>query len=333
MGPSSMTHRQMVAALAIVSLGCSGRGVVDRADGGGGDATGVTPLFYPCASDNRIGGFAIQLHEPEGGDPGYTTVAGRVDNGVGLFSPYSTPATDGCFFDRVRPTCILGCPGNYYCAAQDECRPAPVGVGVGIVDVSGLAVPVSVSPLSSVHTYVSVIEDPYPPFAPDDDIVLQASGDVLPPFALRGRGISPMRPEFDALHVVRDQPLSIRWTPPSQPDAARVFAWLNLDGERSDEPLVCTFPDTGSAVIPAELINAALDRGVSYYSSLTIGRRTLDSTNLAAGCVDFDVASQVVQVPVTVEGIVFCGTGLGQCPEGYFCDTRNWICEPLSAAL
>ena len=100
---------------------------------------------------------------------------------------------------------------------------------------------------------------------------------------------------------------------------------VNID-QHGNSPVVlqCDFPDTGSAVISAALVDALLTSGVSGYPNGRISRRTVDSAPVGDGCMEFIVASP--RGPdVRVIGHTPCKSDT-DCPEGETCNVAVETC-------
>ena len=105
-----------------------------------------------------------------------------------------------------------------------------------------------------------------------------------------------------ASQVTRNKALNVTWTPPPSGGAARIFMSMDIAHHGGGAARIeCDVPDTGSATIPAGLINQLLDRGSAGFPKLTLTRRTVDSVTIAPGCVDFLVSSSVER-PLTGGG-------------------------------
>jgi len=90
----------------------------------------------------------------------------------------------------------------------------------------------------------------------------------------------------------------------------------------------CDFPDTGSAKIPAALVSALMDKGVHGYPQLILSRRTVDSTQVTGGCIDFTVASDVLRFliacPTPGNCLTSCTTK-AECPAPQIC-LDDYVC-------
>ena len=72
---------------------------------------------------------------------------------------------------------------------------------------------------------------------------------------------------------------------------------------------------TGSATIPAGLINQLIEKGTAGFPTISLTRRTLDSQTIEPGCVDLSVASPVER-EIEVEGVVSCNCdSTVECPS------------------
>jgi hypothetical protein len=125
--------------------------------------------------------------------------------------------------------------------------------------------------------------------------------------------------------VVRGDPLTVRWTAPGETNGQLVHLTLEFNRHGGTPSwLECDAPDTGSFDVPAGLLAALLDLELSGWPTLSAVRRTVDSTELSAGCVELRVASGVT-VDVALPGIVSCDTE-NPCPPPQECQA-NLLCE------
>jgi hypothetical protein len=258
-------------------------------------------------------------------DDGVAQVGGDVRD---LSDPYRdwifTTVEGGCqLFEGTFRSCTPTCEVGEICTGPSSCRRLAVAASAGTVTLSGLPVPVMMEPSSATSRYYQALPEPLPPFGPAARLGLHATGAVYPAFTVEGRGLEPLAVSAGPIHVVPGQPLSVTWTAPSTPGVARVAMRLGFGGE-IDVRVVCDFPDTGQAVVPAALIEQALARGVTGDAFVNVRRQTIGSTTLPHGCVDFWVASQVWR-DLTVEGYTFCPDTV-TCPEPLTCGV-DLICR------
>lgn len=147
---------------------------------------------------------------------------------------------------------------------------------------------------------------PYPPAPAGAPIAIHTSGGDYAPFSLAGRGIPQLQMTSPSPIVMRDQPFAVDWVAPLWPGDARVTVTLDLGqnagldaSSAASVYVTCDFPDTGSASIPASLVNRALDAPVGTEPGVFLRRNVVDSTAIAPGYVEFVVDSYARQ-PVTV---------------------------------
>jgi len=307
------------------SAGTSGTATGGMSSGGtstGGASSGGALAYEPCALAERVGGFTLEL-----GD-GFTGVTGSVRDAVAPSDVPELVSQEGsCSLYRKRNLfCDPPCASGTTCGDAMSCVPAPANQSVGTVSVSGLAVPLTMMP-SGVNSYTNPArpELPHPGFSEGASIVLSATGGAYPPFELEGRGITALGLEGETPSVVRGEPLGVRWTTPSETNGQIVHLTLEFNRHGGTPSwLECDAPDTGSFDVPAALLVALLDVELSGWPTLSAVRRTVDSTELGAGCVELRVASGVT-VDVAVPGIVSCDTE-NPCPSPQVCQA-NLLCE------
>jgi hypothetical protein len=303
--------------------GSSNGGSSNGGSAAGGTAGGGGALAYrPCALDERVGSFTIDL-----GD-GFTAVKGAVKNSV---VPSEVPELVGeegvCRLYRTPNLfCDPPCSAGTTCGDAMACIPAPSNQSVGTVTVSGLAIPLEMMP-SMVNAYANPATPalPHPGFTEGAAITLEAAGGAYSPFELRGRGISALALENDEFVVAEGEPLSVSWAPPADSEGQVVRFTLEFNRHGGTPTwLECDAPDTGSFDIPASLLDELLSVEVSGWPTLSAARRTVDSTEISAGCVELRVVSAVT-VDVELPGVTSCDSE-NPCPAPQMCQA-NLLCE------
>ncbi|WP_037584603.1 hypothetical protein [Stigmatella aurantiaca] len=69
---------------------------------------------------------------------------------------------------------------------------------------------------------------PYPGFAEGAALKMEARGAEVPAFSLRGQGIQALSVPNAPITVERGKPVTVSWTPPSTPGAARIHFVMDL---------------------------------------------------------------------------------------------------------
>jgi hypothetical protein len=326
----------VLVAWSLVGAGCGGGGGGPTGGGGsGGGGSGnvggssSSGLNRPCTDASRVGTFAVELLEEQTS----TSIAGGIRTGVLPANVWQQVATAGDCRLIVGPTlaCNPACTNPQICAGQNQCIDEPRYRGVGNVTVTGLgSAPVALTYVASNASYyadaATTASLPYPPAAAGASITLTAAGGDLPGFTLAGRGVQEL--QFDTPPgVMRGQAPSITWVAPAQPGASHILASLDIAHHGGVAARIeCDFADDGSAEIPATLIDQLIERGTAGFPELTLTRRTVDSTTIAPGCVEFQVASVIARV-VTLclspgNCIVSCSED-AECPTGQTCASRK----------
>ncbi len=282
---------------------------------GDDDDTTAPELRGPCALAERVGYFQVQ-HELD-----YSAISGDVSDGVVPITILEEVMTEGAcrLMRRNNPFCDPPCQPGTTCDFDGSCIPYPTSHDVGTVTIEGLEVPVSMEFPAYFNTTL-----PHPPFAPGDPIRLAAAGADFSAFTAYGYGVSPMTTDDEAWIVREDEPLLVQWTA-GDPAPVQVQLRFNIDQHgNSPVELVCDLDDTGSYEVPSDLIQALLAYGVSGFASGNLYRRTVDSVEHDAGCVEFLVFSHVMG-NLQVEGHIPCDDP-DDCPEGMECDYATNTC-------
>lgn len=312
----------MLSLLALARLHCSGTdgsGGVGGEGGGGGAIAFVEPRGA-CADEARVGRFFVEAREEQG------VVQGAVADGVvpSSIPTVSLEAGDCRFLERKNLSCTPACVGSETCGVDGACVPYPRQLDVGTVEIAGLLEPVALLPQPPGNTYFAPEVD-NPPFAPDSEIVLAASGSAdVAPFNLFGVG-SPRLLGEPAWTLEDGADLQVVWAT-AESSRARVFLEVGIDQHGATPvTLACSFADTGTGVVPASVVDALIGAGVSGFPSGRLYRRTLDSVETSVGCVDLVVGSPREAV-VSVAGFTPCDEP-EDCPEGLTCNLAIELCE------
>lgn len=279
--------------------------------------------YAPCSAEVNVGEFSIELAAD------FTSVEGKVFDGVNPALVPAELARDGACRLLTLPNllCDPACStSTQACAAGNQCVPLPVARDVGSVSISGLSRAVEMSANASTGNYRPPPPAlPHPGFEPGADLRLSASGGEYDPFELRGWGIGVLE-VTPAIVVTEGEPVSLSWTAPSSPGPAQLYVRLNINNHGSSNTAIeCDFPDTGSATIPAALVDGLIAEGASGFPSITLSRRTATSTSIAPGCVEF-VVSSTLDLDVSLTGLTSCDTD-AECPDGQTCKPVERYCE------
>jgi hypothetical protein len=314
------------AAMALAALaGCGSSGSAPPDAGGDGGAT--RPFVYrSCGAGDaglagaKVGEFRVEL------GASFTAVSGSIAAGVvpGDVRDVVAEAAACRLLRKRRLACIPSCTTGFTCGEGGACIPYPENLGAGAVTVTGLARPVKMNPDPVGKRYWDTTL-PHPGFEPAADIQLGAAGGELPPFALAGWGVTGLETPADALVLRPGTALALMWRA-GPAGAARVQATLAIDQHGvTPATLVCDAPDSGSAEIPAALVDALIAAGASGFPTLTLTRQTVDAVTLPPGCVEL-VVSTTVERGLMVPGHVPCDSDT-DCPGGRGCDLTRQTCR------
>jgi hypothetical protein len=286
----------------------------------GGGASSQT-LRGECDIASRVGRFSVE------GQSDFGVVQGAVFEGV---VPTSVPrlASEAGFcklLERRNLACTPACVGATTCGEDGACIPYPRQISVGNVTISGLTQATNLAPQNPGNGYFAPGAD-NPPFTVGGEVTLKAEGESgRTGFELKGVGSAALGAKPSWL-IERGKGLSVLWDNGHSGAKTRVTIELSVDQHGiSPLTLACEFEDTGSASIPATVIDRLLDSGVSGFPNGRIFRRTADRVELDLGCVDFLVGSPLA-ADVSVAGVVPCKK-IADCPAGQTCNLMQELCE------
>ena len=273
------------------------------------------PLVYaPCPGSTHVGGFQITLADD------YTGADGQVLDGIVPANVPEEVQVDGAcrLLRAVSLYCEPACVPGETCGAEGACIPYPERSSVGLVTLTGLIDALSMEAKWG-NTYTNPGSMTHPGYEPGADIGLTADGGDFEAFSLRGFGVEALVVNGNSdVVVAAGTGISLSWSPPTVDGPVKVHIELNLNNHGSTSAwIACDAEDTGSFTIPATLLDALYDIGVSGFPSLSMSRRSVDSASISPGCVDLMVVSEA-EVPVEIDGITSCTTNQ-QCPPGQSC--------------
>jgi hypothetical protein len=284
-------------------------------------ATPPVELHGPCSLDARYGGFLIEVQED------VSFVDGSVANGViPITILEEVLVQDGCrLLKRNNPFCTPPCAPGQTCDHDGVCIPFPEPEDIGTVTITGLAAEAVLDPLPPGNSYF-LTTLPHPAFEGGAAIRLTTTDGFFGPLELHGVGVDDLVLGDMEWEVVEGADLVLTWPAPATAGVpAHVNVIVNID-QHGNSPVVltCDFPDTGTATVPAALVDALLTSGVSGYPNGRIARRTVDSTSVGDGCMELVVSSP--RTPdVRVVGHTPCKSD-GDCPEGEACNVAMETC-------
>jgi hypothetical protein len=211
-----------------------------------------------------------------------------------------------------------------------DCIPFPTNQDMGTVSVCGMNEDVVMAPVAPPQYFDSTV--PHPVTDPGQLIELKTHGTLFGDgdITLHGVGVAPMElSEAERTWVVREgQDLPVTWNSAGGSLRSEINVRVNIDQHgASPVDLYCDFPDTGSGVLPSSLLDTLINFGVTGFPNGTVTRRTVDSTDVAGGCVQFEVSS-AASPSVRVDGYIPCVTDQDCIDVGFTdCNDTTYICE------
>jgi Cys-rich repeat protein len=216
------------------------------------------------------------------------------------------------------PFCDPDCGGTALCVDDGVCGSYPHALGVGTVRAIGLGDEFSMRPIAGNYQPPAGTVLDYPPCEQGAEIRLEAEGDAYEPFSLAAPCIAPM--EFSGpVRIEPGEPLVLEWTAAAQPDLARIHIGLDISHHGGSRGKIeCDVADTGSARIPAQLLQQLIDLGVAGFPSVIVTRIVTGNGSTAqAERVTLTVSSSL-ENQVQIPGLSSC-TADSHCPSGQTC--------------
>ena len=268
-----------------------------------------------CDASDRVGGFRV-IAETE-----MSFVAGEVADGVNPITIGTEIAAVGScrLVRRDNLFCDPGCGAGEVCGRDNQCVPLPVKRDLGPIRVTGIDGDLVLEARPPGNDYFAT-DVPHPVFA--DGAEIRVRGDEI---ILDGLGSAPLSGATETWVVSPGEPVALTWDPPAADRSTSVWLRLSID-QHGNTPatLTCELDDTGAGEIPAEMVDALLDAGVSGFPNATMTRATFDRAVAGGGCVDLEVGHPR-NPAVSVAGHTPCNAP-GQCPGGQTCDLESQTC-------
>tara|TARA_R110002096_G_scaffold77896_10_gene183458 strand:+ start:24050 stop:24985 length:936 start_codon:yes stop_codon:yes gene_type:complete len=306
-----MKNTGLAPALALLVLASCG--------GDDDDGLSITPgpRESACRAETLVGTFQVIL------DDGFTSVQGKVESHPTPLRFAETLESDGdcALMGPPELFCDPACASGTVCGLNGQCGDEPLGISVGTVRIEGLSDPVEMTASSPVFFYSHRGTLAHPGFEESDDIVLTAAGEGdVDAFALGGRGVAALQSDLQSVELAESQAVALTWQAPADADAGTIYIELNI-AQHGGTPgwIECEVADTGSFTIPIALTDALISRGFSGFPALTIERRSTDSEEISAGCVQL-----LLQSPLSLAVMI---PGLTSCSDTSDCEGEE-TCQP-----
>ena len=233
----------------------------------------------------------------------------------------------GCVLRTPKvPFCDPEC-GDDVCVADGVCKAHATAVNVGKVRVRNVStvdgsLDFELTQVAFSYQVPGAVKLAYPPFAESDTVRFEADGGSGSPFTLEAPALAPTALTGDTPKLDRGQPFSVTWTPPSDPSRSVMRVLLNISHHGGTSGKIdCELPDSGSLTIPANLITALVDVGVSGFPTVKLTRHTSGTTRTTWGVVSLDVESEYER-SIEITGIESCNLP-EDCASGVCRDDRT----------
>ncbi|MBL4688766.1 MAG: hypothetical protein JKY37_29525 [Nannocystaceae bacterium] len=274
-----------------------------------------------CPSIDRVGGFLVTS------DATASAVSGDAADIPNPVAAQQEVMADGpCrLLQPIQPFCDPPCGGGELCSPQEVCITAPSSQNLGTVWILGLLSEVQMEAVEPGNNYFDTML-PFPGFEPGNVVQLVSGDGYYGELSLYGIGSEALSGVAD-LPISETEALTVVWDAPTEESYATVRFTLSID-QHGVTPVqaICDFEDTGTGTVSPEMIAAIRAAGISGFPNATLSRRTVDSTDVSGGCIDFVVASRR-KPEITVQGHTAC-LAPTQCPDGQTCNIEIQTCVP-----
>ena len=332
------TWRVLVTCLAAIQLlalpacGSEHPATPEAGSGGAGAGTGAAGQAPGAAgsagaagsSDTLYGLFNVTLTPAleETGSPPSTSFLGK------LYAAPTPPLkvwttkmeAGGCKLNTPMVVfCEPRCTGGAVCTADDTCTPFPATQTVGTVTLSGIGPnPITMEPKADNYQPPAGTTLPYPPCTVGAEVKLMAAGGSRAPFMLTARCIEPLEIAGD-VRIVKGQPLALSWNKGSADVKTNVNVLLDISYHGGTKGQIeCDVADTGSLSIPAAMVDALVELGVSGFPTVVVTRE-FESPAAAGGPSSvFLKLNAPYRSAVELPGLVSCNDS-SQCATGQTC--------------
>jgi len=317
----SLIVQIIISGILVLSCDSSSPSSTDGDNNNDFDA-GLFPdeLRGPCPLDQKVGSFEVSILDT------YSSIGGYVSEGmVPSNVPKENMVLDECrLLQKMNPECSPACESGQTCDLNGECIPYPQNQNAGAITVKGLQEKVTMNPLDALNYFISV--NTHPIFKEGDRIYLTSTDGYAGKLKLYGMGVGALEVLDDHWMLSRGEPLTINWSPPGVIGKSRILLNMNIDQHgASPYRVYCDLEDTGSYIIPAQLIDALIDAGVTGFPNGRLTRRTVDSMQIGASCVEF-IVSAPVKAAIKVAGVTPCNSDK-DCPGDQTCNMVTHLCE------
>jgi hypothetical protein len=315
-GPSRAGLGRASAGLLLL-LACSSSDPATPSNkdaGGGGDA----------GSSAGTGALTVELVEPTPATADTAAVPGSIDvrgrfYGGPVPSPFGwnkTGEEGGCkLYEPKELFCNPACAVGSTCVGDNRCEVDPDPVSVGTVRLKGVKTVAGASEITlaadaPAYFYHPKLEDtfPYPTaFSEGAAIEVTASGDKLPAFTVKGKGIRPLEVASTApIPIDKGKPLALQWVASTDSTVATIEVLVDLSHHGGIKGKIeCQTSDTGSFSIPAALVTRLIELGVAGFPVVRLDRRAVATTSVGTGRVELVVFSEI-EHELTLPGLVSC---------------------------
>ncbi len=292
----------------------------------GNSSDGVDPLDAGDLSgastgdDPAYGTFLLSLVAPLVETPGFTSVLGKAYDGPypqGVIWEDQTGAGLCRLYVPRVPFCNPPCTaGTEVCVEDNLCDTYPTPIGVGTVQVDGMTSAFSMDPVNATYQITGVTL-PYPPFTEGDELTFTASGNSsVAAFTMTAKGIAPLTVLNEEIPV-DSSPLTLSWVPPDNPALSTVSVMFDVSYHGGTKGKVeCECPDTGSVVVPGELLDQLIELGTSGFPKVEITRKLFGVTDPPIP-VTLTVQAKLTKF-LSIPNVISC-MGDSDCPEGMTC--------------
>jgi hypothetical protein len=271
------------------------------------------------SGDSTLYGYFNIVMNPaieETSTPANTTLLGKLYDGENP-SPMNLQKkdeVDDCqLLTPIAVLCQPACGSGAVCVSTNTCMPYATAQTAGTVKVKGLgASEISMEPRANNYQLPAGTMLEYPPCGAGAKIELTAEGGGHGAFKIEALCIAPLETS-PQVTLMKGSPLALRWTAQAA-TGTRIHVLLDISQHGTSKGRIeCDTADDGMLDVPAKLVDALIDLGISGFPTVLLTRENEGKS----GNVVLNVSAPY-RSAVEIPGLTSC-TEDSECPMGQKC--------------